>query len=90
MWKIKSQFTFFLMGSSMELGGALLKLMKSGLSAKPANAVSFTETAVNYRIMQILEPEKSVQVPSSLKLKTTISSVAVLLILMGMILGGCA
>jgi beta-lactamase regulating signal transducer with metallopeptidase domain len=46
------------MGTSAELGSALLKLLKTGIPARmPVTHVSITDASINYRIRQIVEPQ---------------------------------
>ncbi|MDF2959078.1 MAG: family peptidase [Paenibacillus sp.] len=50
------------MGTSAELGSALLKLLKAGIPARmPMSHVSFTDTSINHRIRQILEPQAKLE-----------------------------
>lgn len=86
---VADQYAMRKMGSSFELGGALLKLAKMGSVERPAAAVSFVDTTVNYRIKQLIDPDRSVEVPLALKSKQSIVSVAVMFVLISMVLGGC-
>lgn len=50
------------MGTSLHLGQILLKLVRWGIVPVRPAAVHFSEAALNYRILQIADPDKLVQV----------------------------
>lgn len=73
------------MGSPAALGSALLKLLKRDRQHKMAFAhVSFADTAIDYRIRQILDPQA--KLPLRLPLKSVIVSLQVLFILSALLL----
>ncbi|WP_338779922.1 M56 family metallopeptidase [Metabacillus sp. FJAT-52054] len=69
-------------GSIAGLSHALLKMMKWGKTNNSPHTVSISETAINYRIMHLLNPETSepVKTPRS----AVIASVQVVMVLAGM------
>ncbi|MFS0723346.1 M56 family metallopeptidase [Paenibacillus sp. 1P07SE] len=71
-------------GSEAYIGGALLKLLRSGQSgAQPFAHVSFAEHAVDYRIRKILNPRQDVS--PTLPLSTLTGSAGMVLLLMVML-----
>ncbi|MCZ8514492.1 M56 family metallopeptidase [Paenibacillus filicis] len=70
------------LGSSAELGSALLKLLKQGEASsarRPYASVSFADTSINYRIRLILNPEE--ELPLGLPLTPTMISIQTTLLL---------
>ncbi|TDF88141.1 M56 family metallopeptidase [Paenibacillus piri] len=63
--------------SSLILGSALLKLIKTNKSNFQTIGVSFADQAINYRLQQIIEPDQPVHVPV-LPLSSILSTGAVL------------
>jgi Zn-dependent protease with chaperone function len=58
---LADQYAIRRMGSSVELGSALLKLVKRGPAFDmPFTYASFADTSVNYRINQILDPQAKI------------------------------
>ncbi|CAG7653291.1 M56 family metallopeptidase [Paenibacillus allorhizosphaerae] len=76
---LADQYAIGKMGSSAEIGSALLKLVKKGLPSGPMSFahVSFADTSVNYRIRQILDPAE--EAPLKLPLTVTMISVHIVL-----------
>ncbi len=73
------------MGTELYLGSVLLKLSKLGHPSRRNEAgVHFADAAMNYRMMQVLEPDRPVKVPTAL-LRPLLASCSLLLLLM---LGG--
>ncbi|WP_372662138.1 M56 family metallopeptidase [Cohnella sp.] len=71
-------------GSEIGLGSALLKLINSCFSEKPnPMLVYFSEAAVNYRLEQLINPER--KIPIRMETKSIVLSIHVLLLFMGMI-----
>jgi beta-lactamase regulating signal transducer with metallopeptidase domain len=67
-------------GTSVDLGSALLKMLKTGNRANmPFSYVSFTDTSVNYRIKYILDPQT--EIPLKLPFMLTVTSIYVFLML---------
>ncbi|MCL6457998.1 MAG: M48 family metalloprotease [Gorillibacterium sp.] len=60
------RFAIQQMGTSLHLGNVLLKLVKWGVIRKRRAALHFTESALDYRMLQIIEPDKAVKVPLQL------------------------
>ncbi|NOU96365.1 M48 family metalloprotease [Paenibacillus sp. LMG 31456] len=55
---LADQYAIHRMGTPVELGSALLKLLRGGIPERmPVSHVSITDASINYRIRQILEPE---------------------------------
>ncbi|HWO98421.1 MAG TPA: M56 family metallopeptidase [Bacillus sp. (in: firmicutes)] len=68
------------LGSSRDLGSALLKMVKTGKQANmPFSYVSFADTSVNYRIKYILDP--FTEFPLKLPVVLTITSIYVFFML---------
>lgn len=72
------------MGTEQYLGSVLLQLAKLGKLQRYETAVHFANTTLEYRVMQVLEPDRGVNVPLAL-LKPFLRSCSILLLLM---LGG--
>lgn len=73
------------MGSEISLGSALLKLIKNYFNEKSAPIlVHFSDESVNYRLQQLVDPQRNI--PVKLEPKAILISVNVLLLLMVMIL----
>lgn len=67
-------------GTSLYLGGALLKLLKRANSKQmPVTVSSFVDTSINYRIRRILDPQTDI--PLKIPMPLTIVSVNVLVLL---------
>lgn len=69
------------MKSSYHLGQVLLKLARAGIVRKRMDAVQFAETAMDYRMLQIAEPETPIEVPLKL-FRPMMVSICFLLLLM--------
>ncbi|WP_098747782.1 M56 family metallopeptidase [Paenibacillus sp. EZ-K15] len=78
------RFAIRQMGTELYLGSVLLKLAKLGNLRRYEAAVHFTDTTLQYRVMQVLEPDRGVNVPLAL-LKPFLRSCSILLLFM---LGG--
>jgi hypothetical protein len=72
------------MGSELSLGSALLKLIKNSFKTSAPIVVQFSGESVNYRLQQLVEPQRAI--PVKLKLVHIFISIHVLLLLMGMVL----
>ncbi|GIP34465.1 M56 family metallopeptidase [Paenibacillus sp. J2TS4] len=83
---LADRFVIKQMGTELYLGNVLLKLVQLGKIKRREAAIHFTETAIDYRIMQILEPEKAVRVPIAL-FRPLLLSCSFLLLIM---IGGCS
>jgi Zn-dependent protease with chaperone function len=58
---VADQYAIDQMGSPVQLGSALLKLLKKGSGfSMPFTYASFADTSVNYRIKQILDPQAKI------------------------------
>jgi hypothetical protein len=77
------RFAIQQMGTGLHLGNVLLKLVQQGLVPQRPGVVHFTEAAVHYRIMQVLEPEQAVKVPVSLLRPFLVSCSFLILIMIG-------
>lgn len=78
------RFAIRQMGTEVYLGSVLLKLAKHGNLQQYEATVQFTNTTLQYRIMQVLEPDRAVKVPLAL-LKPFLRTCSILLLF---ILGG--
>lgn len=78
------RFAIRQMGTEFYLGNVLLKLAKYGNLQRHEAAVHFADTPLQYRVMQVLEPDRLVSVPLAL-LKPFLRSCSVLLLFL---LGG--
>lgn len=76
-------------GSEYDLGNVLLRLSRVCTVTRPEIGVSFADTAINYRIHQVLYPEKSVHIPF-FRFRPTVISMFIVLILPSIVLGGCS
>lgn len=73
------------MGSELSLGSALLKLIKNYFNEKSAPIlVHFSDESVNYRLQQLVEPNRDI--PVKLEPKAILISVNVLFLFMVMVL----
>lgn len=91
-WKelLADRYAVDQMGNEYDLGNVLLKLVKSETAALHRTAgVHFAKTAINYRIQQILEPNKAIHVPMALTRPLLLSSLIVLAMSIPL-LGGCS
>lgn len=80
---LADRFAIQQMGTELHLGNVLLKLVKMGKIQRREAAIHFTETAMDYRIKQILEPEKAVKVPMALFRPFLLSCSFLLLMMIG-------
>lgn len=72
------------MGSELSLGSALLKLIKNCFNGNNAPVlVHFSDESVNYRLQQLVEPNRDI--PVKLEPKAIMISAHVILLLLGMI-----
>lgn len=87
-WKelFADRFAIQQMGTELYLGNVLLKLAQREHLQRCETAVHFANTTLQYRVMQVLEPDKAVKVPLAL-LKPLLRSCSILLLL---IVGGDA
>lgn len=77
---LADQYSITRSGTSAHLGSALIKLLKRGNPTPLAfSHVSFADTSINYRIRQLLEPQR--EFPLQVPLKPLMISVQILLIL---------
>jgi hypothetical protein len=80
---LADRFAIKQMGTELHLGNVLLKLVNAGNLQQRAIGVYFAETALHYRIMQILEPDKTVNVPIALFRPLLVSFSFLLLFMVG-------
>jgi len=69
------------MGTELHLGNVLLKLARFGSLRQREAAVHFASSTMQYRMMQVLEPDQAVKVPVAL-LRPLLASCSLLLLLM--------
>ncbi|WP_239617982.1 M56 family metallopeptidase [Cohnella mopanensis] len=81
---LADRFAIRRMGTELPLASVLLKLSKMGKMRKHAAAVHFASATLHYRIMQVLEPDKTVKVKVAV-VRPLLASFSLLLLLM---LGG--
>ncbi|GAA3400281.1 M56 family metallopeptidase [Paenibacillus hodogayensis] len=81
---LADRFAIRRMGTELHLAGVLLKVSKLGKMQHAAAAVHFASTTMQYRMMQVLEPDQTVKVKVAL-LRPLLASFSLLLLLM---LGG--
>ncbi|NEW08608.1 M48 family metalloprotease [Paenibacillus sp. SYP-B3998] len=64
-WKelLADRYVIKMMGTEYVLGSVLVKLTERKDTFEPAVGVHFANVAVNYRMLQVLQPEKPIQVP---------------------------
>lgn len=78
------------MGTGVELSNVLLRLVRhSSMAHHQVTMAYFANTAINYRIMQVLDPEKPIPIPFSLFQPLLLSS-AMLLLFGTLLFGGCS
>ncbi|QGQ96617.1 M56 family peptidase [Paenibacillus psychroresistens] len=82
IWKelLADRFAITNMGSTLELGNALLKMISYGKQQQVVG-VHFGGTAIDYRILQIIEPNSVIIVPS-LTFRSMLGSIIVLVCMM--------
>jgi len=78
---LADRFAIRRMGTELPLASVLLKLSKLGDRYRLAAAVHFGATAINYRIAQVLDPDKTVKVKVAW-VRPMLMSVTMLLLLM--------
>lgn len=86
---LADQYVMNKMYSALELGSALLKLIKFHSVPTPMTTVSFSDMDTSLRIQQILEPNKSLQ-SSHWNRKSVLMSMLMLLLISLVVLGGCS
>ncbi|OAH54762.1 MULTISPECIES: M56 family metallopeptidase [Bacillaceae] len=73
---LADEYAIHQQGSSVDLGSALLKMLKAGRQMKmPFSYVSFADTSVNYRIHYILDP--LTEFPLNVPLKSAVTSLSI-------------
>jgi beta-lactamase regulating signal transducer with metallopeptidase domain len=77
------RFVIRQMGTSLYLGNVLLKLAKMGMIRQRRGALHFTETTLDYRMLQIIEPDEVVKVPLRLYRPLLVTCCFLLLIMLG-------
>ncbi|WP_409344634.1 M56 family metallopeptidase [Paenibacillus sp. MBLB4367] len=78
---LADRFAIRQMGTELPLASVLLKLSKLGNMQQHAASVHFAAAAMHYRIMQVLEPDKTVKVKLAL-LRPLLASISLLLLFM--------
>lgn len=82
------RFAMEQMGSVYELGNVLLRLSQgTRVRNRPVGAY-FADSAINYRIMQVLEPDRPVRVPFW-RLQPVVSSLIIMIFIGSLVMGGC-
>lgn len=85
---LADRYSIRIMGTEQHIGSAMLQLAKPS-SSIPIAGVRFAESAINYRMLQVLHPEKAVQVPL-IQSRSLFQSIIILMVMFLMVLGGCA
>ncbi|MNI19168.1 Regulatory protein BlaR1 [compost metagenome] len=80
---LADRFAIRQMGTELHLASVLLKLSKLGKMQQHAAAVHFATTAMHYRILQVLEPDKTVKVKVAWLRPLLTSCSLLLLVLLG-------
>jgi beta-lactamase regulating signal transducer with metallopeptidase domain len=90
IWKeiIADRFVIHSMKSEYELSNVLLKLIHLQNRNLPLIGVHFAETAINYRILQIVEPNHPIRVPF-LRLSPAVLTLCFMFLISGMVMGNC-
>ncbi|ALS28877.1 BlaR1 peptidase M56 [Paenibacillus sp. 32O-W] len=91
-WKelLADRFAVKQMGTEIDLGNVLLTLANHKKMVQyRAAGVYFANTAINYRIQQLLEPQKTVEVPLTLYRPLFLSSLT-LFLMSSLLFGGCS
>ncbi|MGG1599099.1 M56 family metallopeptidase [Paenibacillus naphthalenovorans] len=90
-WKelLADRFAIKQMGTEYYLGNVLLKLSEVGKMQHSTAVAYFAENAINYRIMQVLEPKQRIHVPMS-DFKPLLLTLSLIFIMSSIILGGCS
>lgn len=86
---LADQYAMAKMESTLELGSALLKLIKIQSVSTPMTTVSFSDMDTSLRIQQILEPNHSLQT-SHWNRKSVFVSMFMFLVISLVVLGGCS
>lgn len=76
------RFVIQQMGTSLHLGTVFLKLVKWGKIRQRRASLHFMETALDYRMMQIIEPDEVVKVPLRLYRPVLVTCCFLLLIML--------
>ncbi|MCU6797435.1 M56 family metallopeptidase [Paenibacillus sp. WQ 127069] len=74
--------------STYTIGTALLKLVQTQRFVNPCQGVSFSDTAINYRLSQLINPEQSIEVPM-VSLRSVCTSGTVLIVISMIIFFQC-
>lgn len=77
------RFAIRRMGSPFHVGAVLLKLAGKGSSFASGAALHFAGTALEYRMLQVIEPEQEVKVPLRLRRPFLVTCCFLLLLLIG-------
>ncbi|CCQ93962.1 Peptidase M56 BlaR1 [[Clostridium] ultunense Esp] len=90
-WKelLADRYAMRQMGTEYYLGQVLLRMANWGNRHKVIVGVSFADAAMNFRILQVLEPNKPISI-SFLRWNTVILSMWILLAMLSMGMGGCS
>jgi Zn-dependent protease with chaperone function len=86
---LADQYAVKQMGSEYYLSTVLLRLSNWGNMHRSAAGVYFADVAINYRILQVLNPQQPVRIPF-MQTKPVILSISILLIMFSIVLGGCS
>lgn len=86
---LADRFAIKHMGTEYYVGAVLFRLSAINRVRRLPVGVPFADVAINYRIMQVLDSQKPIRVPF-LKIKPLMFSLAIVLIMMNIVAGGCS
>lgn len=86
---LADRFALTHMKTEYHLGSVLLKLSNLVNVRNVIVAVPFANTALNYRILQVLQPNQPIDIPFTYR-NSLLLTVVIFLIMIGLISGGCS
>lgn len=86
---LADRFAIKHMGTEYYVGAVLFRLSAINRVHRLPVGVAFADVAINYRIMQVLDSQKPIHVPF-LQIKPFMFSLAIVLIMMNIVAGGCS
>jgi len=85
---LADRYAIFRMGSEIQLAHVLLALLKNDSSTPKAYAIQFADESVNYRLMQLIDPQTKINIPF-FERKTLLPSIVVMFIMTTIFIYGC-
>lgn len=86
---LADRFVIRQMGDSYPLGKVLLRLSNMTNTQRYAIGVHFANIAINYRMLQVIEPDKKIRIPF-FYLREVLFSTMILALMTGVVVGGCS